>query len=94
VPRVRRLLDFLLPGLSSRNRLADRNLAMWALFYSSTALGGLGEHRREHTWDNVSEFPLRFDETSPVPCKVKRDFDASGLGKHSGLISYLPVAFA
>src|SRR5260370_27555889 len=26
--------------------------------------------------------------------KVKRDFDISGLGKHSGLISYLPAAFA
>ncbi len=26
VPRVRRLLDFSLPGVSSRNRLADRNL--------------------------------------------------------------------
>src|SRR5260370_16845246 len=26
--------------------------------------------------------------------QVKRDFDISGLGKHSGLISYLPVAFA
>src|SRR6266566_2608983 len=34
VPRVRRILDFLLPGLSRRNRsghsLADRNLAMKA----------------------------------------------------------------
>ncbi len=35
VPRVRRILDFLLPGLGRRNRsghsVADRNLAMKAL---------------------------------------------------------------
>src|SRR6266849_1284127 len=59
VPRVRRILDFLLPGLSRRNRsghsLADRNLAMTAFTYGPTAPSSFGEHGRESVWDNVSE---------------------------------------
>jgi len=43
---------------------------MWALFYSSTALGGLGEHRREHAWDHVSELDgpaqHRFERIDPM----------------------------
>ncbi len=69
VPRVRRILDFLLPGLSRRNRsghsLADRNLAMKAFTYGPTAPSSFGEHGRENAWNNVPELMLSL--AIPVP---------------------------